>query len=74
LCVEIKPETRTKWNIEKIGGRERNVFLCEQATRVPGWQLHWVHEPYDVHVHIRPNNRMTREHVLQLARVMGGFS
>ncbi|MFY0545549.1 hypothetical protein [Brevibacillus sp. H7] len=61
---------RTRWNIERIWVSELSVILCEQATAVPGWQLHWKTREYDYHIHIRANNRVTREHVVELAKHM----
>jgi hypothetical protein len=61
---------RTKWNIEKIRLSEKEVIICEQATSVPGWQLHWEQQRYDVHIHFRATDKLTREQVVQLADQM----
>jgi hypothetical protein len=62
--------SRTKWNIEKALVSTTEVILCEQATSVPGWQLYWEHFQHDYHIHIRANNRLTKEQVHRFAYQM----
>ncbi|MFS0554219.1 hypothetical protein [Brevibacillus sp. 179-C9.3 HS] len=56
--------TRTKWNIEKRSVSTVEVILCEQATSVPAWQMHWTHSQYDYHIHVRANDRLKKAQVL----------
>lgn len=67
LTVGKSLGTRTKWNMEKRNISNTEVILCKQATTVPAWQIHWKQSQYDYHIHIRANDRLTQEQVLDFA-------
>ncbi|MEJ8544683.1 hypothetical protein [Brevibacillus borstelensis] len=61
---------RTKWNMEIVKVEGRKVIVGKQAASVPGWQLHWEQGGYDYHIHMRANDRLRTDDVLELAARM----